>query len=347
MGPGPAEPSRATTSLCSAPSHRGMGGQADTAPLQRGHAEQGSTQAALQCWKEVCCECDHTAMLVAQLQMEGDARAVPLSQHVGTWVFNGVRSHTSPKSSMLISTGTADVSTQKEQGSAVPQALHTARANPCLGSRNPSAIGVLGAEAPPELSSTPVTILSSRMHFCLCSSRDTSPGAPGLGCKSESREQLRGAELHPRAPCTGSGARLFPQLQLWVCSQTTCTEVGKISRLVSHPHVPQYSRPQGHQLLREEQTPQGGTSQFGTHGVLVWGQAPWIASAPVLHPLHPHSKCPHQLPPLSRHPTHCCNQRARGGFSPPHPVVAGPKKFSASSCPKLIQKRGKGGSGVQ
>lgn len=286
-------------------------------------------------------------MLVAQLQMEGDAQAVPLSQHVGTWVFNGVRSHTSPKSSMLISTGTADVSTQKEQGSAVPQALHTARANPCLGSRNPSAIGVLGAEAPPELSSTPVTIPSSRMHFCLCSSRDTSPGAPGLGCKSGSREQLRGAELQPRAPCTGSGARLFPRLQLWVCSQTTCTEVGKISRLVSHPHVPHYSRPQGHQLLREEQTPQGGTSQFGTHDVLVWGQAPWIASAPVLHPLQPHRKCPHQLPPLSRHPTHCCNQRARGGFSPPHPAVAGPKKFSASSCPKLIQKRGKGGSGVQ
>lgn len=277
-------------------------------------------------------------MLVAQLQMEGDARAVPLSQHVGTWVFNGVRSHTSPKSSMLISTGTADVSTQKEQGSAVPQALHTARANPCLGSRNPSAIGVHPQNCPArQLPSRAVecifAFVPAGIHPQVHRGWDANLGAESSCVEQSCSHEHRALAQEPGCSHScSSGSVLRPPAQRW----------GMISRLISHPHVPQYSRPQGHQLLREEQTPQGGTSQFGTHDVLVWGQAPWIASAPVLHPLQPHRKCPHQLPLLSRHPTHCCNQRARGGFSLPTPSGCWTKEVLSFFLPKAHSEKREG-----
>lgn len=81
--------------------------------------------------------------------MEGDAQgcaSIPAHGDMGTrW---GEVPYTNPKSSTLISRGTADKSIHKEKGSAVPQAQHAVRSNSSLGSRNPSAIGLLGAGTP-------------------------------------------------------------------------------------------------------------------------------------------------------------------------------------------------------
>lgn len=56
------------------------------------------------------------------------------------------------------------------------------------------------------------------------------------------------------------------------------------------------------------------------------------------------------MPPPAHSPVKAPHPLLRGlgaDSLSPHPEVAGPKKFSASSCPKLVQQRERGGSGVQ